>query len=270
MEKPARFIFTLLLVAVFHVAFAHEFWLMPAKFRLEAGETVHVKLLVGEHFKGEDWGRKRERTQEMLHFWATGKQDLTAAATKSDANDLMVRFAEEGTHLVIMRSKNSFIEMEAGKFNEYLKEDGIENILQLREQKGESKKKSREFYQRNVKTLVQAGDKPDETHGKETGMPLEIIPLQNSYRLKPGDELSVKVLFGCKPLAGHAVRTWHKTGNAQTPANEGIIRTDAQGAATFVLNAKGYWMVSLVRMVPYSDTSKADYQSYWASLTFEL
>lgn len=259
-----------LFLTVLQLTFAHEFWLMPERFRLKIGGIINVKLLVGEHFKGKDWEKKNERTQEVLHFFGTEKQDLTAEALKSEANDLMVTFAQPGTHLIAMRSKNSFIELEAKEFNEYLKEDGIENILQLREQKGELGKKSREFYQRNVKTLVQVSGKTDETYGKETGMPLEIIPLQNPYRLKTGEKLSVKVLFEGKPLANHAVRTWYKNNNAETPVTESVIRTNAKGVATFALNAEGCWMVSLVRMVPYNDASKADYQSYWASLTFEM
>jgi uncharacterized GH25 family protein len=270
MKKLKHILCVWLFFAVLQLTFAHEFWLMPERFRLKIGEITNVKLLVGEHFKGEDWQKKSERTQEVLQFFGKQKQDLTAAATASGTNDLAVTFAQAGTHLITMRSKNSFIELEAEKFNEYLKEDGIDNILKLREQKGELGKKAREFYQRNVKTLVQVGDETDETYQKEAGMPLEIIPLQNPYRLKPGDKFSVKIMFEGKPLANHAVRTWHKTTAAESPTTEGVIRTDGKGTATFVLNAKGNWMVSLVRMVPYSDLSQADYQSFWASLTFEI
>ena len=44
-------------------------------------------------------------------------------------------------------------------------------------------------------------------------------------------------------------------------------RSDAQGRIRFQLRA-GQSMVSLVQMVPMTDTKEADWQSYWGSLTF--
>jgi uncharacterized GH25 family protein len=167
-----------------------------------------------------------------------------------------------------MRSTNSFIELEADKFNEYLKEDGIDNILALREKTGEMGKPSREFYQRCAKSILQVGNKKDDTYAINCGMPLEIMPLQNPYDLKIGDKLSVKILFEGKPLADAVVRSWHKVDETKT--NQGRFRTNAQGITAIELNAKGIWMISLVKMIETTDKSQSDYQSYWGSLTFEI
>jgi uncharacterized GH25 family protein len=270
MKKYKKIILSIMLLAFLQSGLAHEFWLMPARFRVKAGEKVNVKLLVGENFRGEDWGKKRERTLQVTHWGGKAKTDLTAQATQSDANDLMVEFKSPGTHLVAMQSKNSFIELEGDKFDAYLKEDGIDNILALRTKNGQANQKARELYQRCAKTLVQVGGKDDNTYQLVTGMPLEIVPLDNPYQLKAGDRLRVRVLFEGKPLADHSVRTWHKTGQPEGTTQTGQLRTDANGEAALVLSAKGFWMVSLVRMVPNPQTSQSDYQSYWGSLTFEL
>ncbi len=270
MNKRRKIFFTFSLLLVFQLGLAHEFWLMPARFRVNVGEKVNVKLMVGEHFKGEDWGKKRERTLQVTHWAGKAKTDLTAQATQSDANDLMVEFKSPGTHVVAMQSKNSFIELEGDKFDAYLKEDGIANILAQRTEQGQLGKKARELYQRCAKLLVQVGNKNDNTFQQVVGLPLELVPLANPYQLKVGDRLAVKVLFNGKPLTNHSVRTWHKTDQPETQTTEGVLQTDAQGVATFPLLAKGHWMVSLVRMIPNPDPATADYQSYWASLTFEL
>ena len=267
MKKHFRFLLAFCFICLLQVGLAHEFWLMPQHFRVKSGDWAAVKFRVGEHFKGEPWGKKKERTRQVTHFFNNSQNDLTAQAIQSDTADLTVHFATEGTHLLAMASSDSYIEMEADKFNEYLKEDGISDILQRRKTRNELGKKSRELYQRCAKTLVQAGTKTDNTYKKNVGYLLEIIPLQNPYTLKPGQTLVVKILFKNKPLPNYAIRTWHKS-NPTDKTTEQVVQTNAHGVAEFTLQ-KGIWMVSLVRMIPATDTLKADYQSYWASLTFE-
>ncbi len=258
----------LLLIGSWLLFTAHEFWLAPNRFRVQPGQTVKLDFLVGEDFHGELWGARTRRTASLFHYFGNQKSDLTAQALASDSTAITFQCKKAGTHLLAMRSNNSFLELEGDKFNDYLAEDGIENILALREQRGELEKPAREFYQRCAKALLQAGKKTDETYALNTGMPLEIIPLQNPYALRVGDKLKVQILFEGNPLPDAVVRTWHKTDETKT--NQGKARTNAEGIAEFTLDAKGFWMVSLVRMVEYSDKSQADYQSFWASLTFVL
>lgn len=247
---------------------AHEFWLMPSKFRVKARELMTLTFYVGEDFMGEIWGKRIERTLRVTDFVGKKQTDLTALAIQSDSNDIKLSFDKEGTHVVAMRSKNSFIALEAAKFNDYLKDDGIENIYALREKKGDLDKPSRELYSRCAKTLIQVGDKTDNTFKKNTGMPLEIIPLQNPYLAKIGDKMTVKVLFQGKPLADKMVVTWNKT--ATTKTRQQKLRTDAKGNMTFTLDEKGQWMVSTVHMIELTDNPEGNYQSFWGNLTFEF
>ena len=246
--------------------FAHEFWLMPSQFRVGINESFNLTFYVGEDFMGELWEKRSDRTLKLSHFSGRKIEDLTPLALKNDSSDLVLKFGNAGTHLVTMASKNSFIALDANKFNEYLKEDGINNIYQLRQAKGELDKPSKERYRRCVKTLIQVGTKTDKTFKRQTGMPLEIIPLQNPYILKMGDMMTVKVLFNGKPLADKMIVTWNKT--ATTKTRQQKLRTDAHGLMTFSLDQKGQWMVSTVHMIPLENDPEANYQSYWANLTF--
>ena len=260
---------TILLLASAWILFtSHEFWLAPHSFHYKPGEAVELDLRVGEDFHGDIWGARKKRTASVTHYFGKQKEDLTLQALATDSAAIIFKCKKAGTQLLAMRSSNSFIALEADKFNDYLKEDGIENILALREKQGQLDKPSREWYQRCAKSLLQVGKKTDNTYAINCGMPLEIIPLQNPYQLKVGDQLPVKILFEGKPLADAAVRSWQKMDETKT--NQGSARTNAQGIAQITLNAKGTWMISLVRMVETADRSEADYQSYWASLTFEM
>lgn len=250
------------------VLFAHEFWLMSNKFRVSINESIALNYYVGEDFMGELWKRKKDKTLKLTHFTGQTQIDLTELSIKSDTNAISLKFENEGTHVLALETKNSFIALEAQKFNEYLKDDGIDNIYALREQKSELNKPSKEFYRRCAKTLIQVGAKSDNTFKKNTGMPLEIIPMQNPYFSKIGDKMTVKVLFNGKPLSDKMVVTWNKT--AATKTRQQKLRTDANGQMTFFLDQKGQWMVSTVHMIPVENNPEGDYQSFWGNLTFEF
>lgn len=266
-----KYIFLHILVSILissSVLFAHEFWLMSNKFRVKINQSITLNYYVGEDFMGELWKRKKDKTLKLTHFTGQRQIDLTELSIKSDTNAISLKFENEGTQLLALETKNSFIAMEANKFNDYLKDDGIDNIYALREQKGELNKPSKEFYRRCAKTLIQVGIKSDNTLRKNTGMPLEIIPMQNPYFSKIGDKMTIKVLFNGKPLSDKMVVTWNKT--ATTKTRQQKLRTDANGQMTFSLDQKGQWMVSTVQMIPVENNSEGDYQSYWGNLTFEF
>ena len=248
--------------------FAHEFWLMPSKFRVDINESFRLNFYVGEDFTGEIWAKRIQRTLKLTDYSAKNQKDLTALAIKNDSSDIILNFDESETHILTMESKNSFIALDAKKFNDYLKDDGIENIYQLRQKTGKLDKPSKELYRRCAKTLIQVGNNTGKTFKKNTGMPLEIIPLKNPYTLKVGDKMTVQILFNGKPLANNLIVTWDKTPTTKTRQQK--YKTDKKGFLTFMLDQKGQWMVSLVHMIALENNSEADYQSYWGNLTFGL
>lgn len=120
--------------------------------------------------------------------------------TEQNLNDFL-KFENEGNHLIAFNNSNKHIELEPKMFNQYLKDDGLDNVADFRKKNGQLNKKGREEYQRCVKTLLQVGSLHDETYRINTGMRLEIIPEQNPYI--SNKSLTFKVLFDNKPLKKH-------------------------------------------------------------------
>ena len=56
---------------------------------------------------------------------------------------------------------------------------------------------------------------------------------------------------------------------SSTPSSIHTLRTDADGRATFLISQKGVWYISLIHMVE-TDDPDADYESNWATMTFEV
>ena len=147
---------------------AHEFWLQPNKFQYAIGESVTIDFMVGESFVGEKWDLSRHRIVKLDHFTKDGTKSL-GNEVKPGSN-LNVRLEKAGTHLFVMQSNNAFSELDAEKFNEYLKEDGLEEVISHRKRTNALNKPGKEFYARCAKVLVRAGDRSDETFKKRAGL----------------------------------------------------------------------------------------------------
>lgn len=261
-----RFITLTLILLTAFIAQSHEFWLQPRKFKYSLNEEMIIDFFVGENFDGEPWDMKKNRIEKLDLSHLSKTIDLRQQVKPDAKEKLKYKFAEEGTYMLTMQTNNAYIELDAEKFNEYLKEDGLENALELRTKSNTLDKPTKEFYSRFVKLLVQAGNQTDNTFSKKTGMRIEIIPKQNPYLLKSGDYLQCLVLFNGQPSAHQMVKVWNKIGNTTFQQNN---YTENDGTIKFPISSKGPWMVSTVMMIP-SEKPGADWQSFWSSLVFGI
>lgn len=256
-----------LVVCISSLALAHEFWLQPKKFRYAVGEEVKVDFLVGENFTGEPWDLAKHKVESMQVMSSYGKKDLKSTVKPTKGNNLSYKLANEGTHLFSMTSNSAYIELEGAKFNAYLEEDGIEDILAARKASNELDKPSRENYSRYAKLLVQSGKNTEgDVFKRKLGFKVEVIPLTNPYTLKSGDYLECEILFEGKPLPHQMVKIWSFVGNRAFLQD---AFTENDGHVKFPISNTGPWMVSFVKMVK-SEKPDIDYESMWASLVFGI
>lgn len=270
MKRFCSLLIALLSLSVWAVG--HECWLQPNKYFYYIREIATISFRVGEHFTGENWNGNASRIQQLVHYTPDGKQvgiENRLSATPGDS--LRLPLHQEGTHMVIFQSTNSFLEQEPGAFQDYLMEDGLAWVDHYRQTHQETNLNGKEWYQRNVKTLIQVGNSFQGSSTVATNLPLDIIPLENPYQ-PPGrapqqiPKVRFKVLFKGKVLNNQMVRIWYKdsAGNTQMKIERsnkrGIVETERH---------TGPNMVSTVYMERLQNDSKAQWQSYWGSLTFE-
>ncbi len=256
----------LMLPLVCLISMSHEFWLQPKKYKYKVGEQMNVDFMVGESFAGSFWDLKRHKVEKLEMFHLTGKKNLLNEVKTNEGNNLGYKFTQAGTHMLVMKSDPAYIELEAEKFNDYLREDGLDYILDERRKSNELGKSSKEYYTRFTKLIVQSGDKLDETYKKKTGLRLEIIPDVNPYSLASGDYIQCQILFEGKPSAHALVKVWSHIGNKVFLQN---IYTENDGTIKFPISNKEPWMVSSVRMI-HSEKDESTYHSLWASLVFGI
>lgn len=247
---------------------AHDFWIQPSSFRPQPGSRVSLDLRVGTHFQGEAVARNPERIERFFARVADAA-DLPIAGVDGRAPAGYWSPATAGLTWIGYHSRPSSLELAAGKFESYLAEEGLERVIELRKLRGESQSPGRERYSRCAKSLIQVGgseSKESRAHEIKLGFPLEIFPEQNPYALRVGDAFTVRLYNLDQPLEGALVGCMAQS----DPKAEVRVRTDAEGRARFTLAQNGVWLVRAVHMVRVPAGEVADWDSLWASLTFEL
>ena len=242
----------------------HDFWIEPVTFRPPINSRLPVNLRVGEDFNGTSQPYVPDWLVDFSVSSAAGRTAVAGLAGDDPAATLALK--APGLRLIGYHSSRSFVDLEAGRFNKYLLSEGLEGIVELRRERGQSQVNGREYYSRCAKSLVMVGDGPHAGFDRVLGYPLELIPQTDPYALAPGDPLTVALNYQGKPVAGALVIAF----TADRPADRLKVRTGADGRARLPLNRAGRWLVKAVHMiaVPASDRA-ADWESFWASLTFE-
>ncbi len=246
---------SLLLAAIFCSVpvFAHDMWIELADFSPELGDTVGVKLRVGQDLLGDPIPRDPSLIRQFFVEDSEGRKPLVGRNGVDPAGFL--RVTASGLHVLGYLSNPSPVELPAEKFNQYLKDEGLSRIPA-------SQGKVRERFTRCAKSLVLAG--PGSASDLKLGFPLELIAEQSPYALR-GQDLPIRLTYEDKPLAGALVVAF----NRKNPAQKLTARTDQEGRVRLRIHGDGLWLIKAVHMIP-STTPDADWFSYWASLTFQL
>lgn len=188
-------------------------------------------------------------------------------------NELTFRTGATGTYGVGVSIKPRTLKMTAESFESYLNHDGVLDILEARRKGKQSEDEVNEKYSKHVKALFQVGEKRTDNITKPYGFPIEIVPQKNPFSLRVGDTLPVTVLFKGKPVRNQLVYAnyagFHRHDDSGQHIEAVKTRTNAKGAAQIKLSEKGRWYVRLIHMTP-SDEEDIDYESNWATLTFEI
>ena len=265
--RPAVIASALLLTA--SVALAHDLFLKLDTYFLEPRARVRILVLNGTFAKSEGFVAP-ERVADISMVSPAGRTRLAAATAWSRGPDstslLSLELGGPGTYVVGVSTRPRELELSAQAFNAYLEEDGIPDILEARRCSHELGKSARERYSKHVKAVFQVGQTRSEAFGVTLGYPAEIVLLANPYAISRGASLRVRCLVDGRPVANQTV-LWGGPGG-ETSAQL-ATRTGPEGVAEVTLDAAGRWYVKFVHMARATERG-LDYESKWATLTFEI
>lgn len=261
-----RYLITILMLLAAAVSTAaHEYWFEPETFFLSVGHKTAIHLYVGDGLIGEREERKFELKKTPMFKVFSHRKTLDLLGVLVDGATPIYQFSADtaGNYLLAMERNWSYIKIEPEKFEEYLREDGIDYIIAESQKLGERKKEGRERYSRFIKSLLQVGTKRDDGYKRKLGLNLELIPLENPYSKKIGDTIAIQLLFYGKPAVGRTVFADNREAETQR------MVTDSHGKFSFKITTSGLWLVRLVIMQRCkTNCGEADRESFWGAFTF--
>lgn len=242
---------------------AHEFWIEPESFRPAPGARVPVRLFVGQYFKGNSMPWLTESFERFTFAHAKGTENFRSVLGDDPAGTLTVRAA--GRLWIVLRSGHFDLAYDKpGEFDAFLAKEGIGHLVP-REQRG--KLPVRETYVRYAKSLLLAGKPaPGSAPDRAFGLPLELVAETDPYTGRR-QEFTVRLLHRGAALPGALVAAYNKAVPGQRATE---ARTDASGRARLALGRNGVWLLNAVHLVPAPRQSRAQWETLWASLTFEI
>ena len=262
MKRSVVLFAVLALVFVVSEAAAHYTYIYPQAFKVASGETVIIGFHSGDGFPDSTAILKRLQEPTVRSERGTVKVD----GLKEDGKRLAAAITVPASgHLIVTAINAAAMEtMKPPSFEKYLNEEGLGHVVKARAERGETDKPGRERYTMYAKALL-ASPTPGDGYTMAAGLPLEMIPEKDPYRLQTGEALPVRVLLRGAPVANLDV-----TAASTAPGFKARVigRTDASGRVTIPVT-KGQWRLHTIHMERVSEAD-VDWESLWTTLTFEV
>src|SRR5262245_12042344 len=259
-----RLLTAVLLVAGGSTLGAHDFWIEPRAFQTKPGALLGLHLMVGERMLGDPIPRDTVGIERFVVTHGSQEQPVPGREGGDPAGVLRV----DGTGLLIVgyHSKPHAIELTADKFEKYLGEEGLDAVQAILARMKKRPTVAREQFSRCAKSLLSSGDTSSAQRDRALGLPLELIAERNPYAGAAEQEFPVTLLYRGKPLRDALVIAI----NRDDPEGRLRSRTNSDGRVSFRLPRGGVWLIKAVHMIPAEAGRDVDWESFWASLTFEL
>jgi uncharacterized GH25 family protein len=243
---------------------AHDFWIEPTVFQPAPGDRTEFNLRVGQNLSGDSLPWIPEWFLDYRVIGPDGPQPVRAIIGDIPAGGFTPD--KDALYTVGYFSGADLADLDPEKFNKYLMSEGLEHALETRRAAGKENTRGLEYYSRCAKSIIKSGNGKDTTAlSAIIGYPLEIIPLNNPYALGEDKTLNIRVLFNSKPISNLAVFAF----NSAEPEQQQRTATNADGEARIAVLSSGTWLIKAVHIYEI-DNPNADWESFWASLTFRL
>ena len=242
-------------------AIGHDTWLLARQSHVHPGQVISFDLTSGMAFPENEVAVAPDRLALGSARLGEAIVDLVREATRKTALRLKARFSTPGIATVWIESKPRSLELTPAEVREYLEEIGIwESVGRRWEMEGSGR--WRESYTKHAKTYVRVGQ-PDKdgSWAQPVGMKLEIVPEKDPTRLRPEEELPVRLLKDGKPVPDQAV------GLVAAEAKTGsLTKTDADGRVRLRLDRAGWWLIRAT-VLERSSKPDLDWDSHFSTLT---
>jgi uncharacterized GH25 family protein len=266
-----RALAAVLFAAVAPFLHAHDFWLQPQEFWMDAPATTTFTLEVGHGPSRQRSPIPLRRIERLDTIAADGAiRDMRARLRLGgDRDDGGIAFGSDGVYVLVLQTDDKAeSHLPAIRFNDYLRAEGLTPALEIRERTQRIDADGSENYRRVAKAIVRvgaAGSASDAQVTRPVGLPLEIVPERNPYATPRAGTLPVHVVYERRALAGALVKLTDLARDAE-PFETRL--TDADGRAEFTLPPAGAWLLNVVWTKPTPKGGNTEFETVFSSLSF--
>ena len=276
-RQPAAWVVAALVILALVVPVAaHEFWVSPSQWVLEPGARATILANVGDQFPGANSFTTPDRI-ETIRLIGPGSDLVVPPPYRREADSLAAdtRLPDTpGTYIGVVVVKPRVGEKSGPVFQAHIAHQGLDDVGEYRAKHGETDKPVRERYSRYGKTLLRVGSGGSSAHAsKPLGLKIELVPDVDPTTLRPGSVLRLRLLLDGRPAPNALVGAVYAAAKAKPESWPLVARTDEDGRVAFTLHDRGPWLLRAVRTQRRTGETgplAADWESYWASLSFIL
>src|SRR5213593_2448007 len=230
-RRAAAFFAVALMVLGTTTVGAHDFWIEPSAYRPKVGALVALRLLVGQDLLGDPVPREPDAIKQFVVSLGSSQKPVPGRDGGDPAGILRV----DGAGLIVIgyQSHPRLIDLAPEKFEQYLGEEGLDEIKSLRRPAGRSQP-IRELFTRCAKTLLSAGDRVARSRAdgdRAIGLRFELVAERNPYATAVGQDLPFLLTYDGNPQAGVLVVAI----NPKNPSRKLTARSDRYGRVVFQL-----------------------------------
>lgn len=244
---------------------AHDFWLYPTTHRQAAPGGVDLQIFLGQE---NDVTPLERRPAHFKRFEAHGAAGIVPTTGKSGTSPAgRVKLPAEDIYSIIYESRHGYVELPAEKFQHYLAEEGLIEILQERTRRGETAQPGSEAFARYAKALVKVGAATT-GYDRKIGMPAELVATVDPFRGGEDGVLEFQLWYLGKPRAFASIELF--TIGERSLKSIATAVTDAEGRVRFANPGVGRWLVAGTVARRAAPPVEAHWESFWTSITFEV
>lgn len=252
--------------------YAQAFWILPSTFSYQVGDKTFLQFQTGENFTGTNWQGNRDKvgflqaSSNNYHF-----NLFPFLGTNVGDSARLDTIVFPGNYTIAYTSKSRYIERNGNDFNQYLQQHGQSEIMRIRQVYNQDTSMGREAVQECAKTLIRVKSRMNKSdylkssfYITSSGLPLDIVPIDNPYNLKTSGSITFNVYFLNKPVNSGKLWLWQRKNGSTTKKEINI----ENGIATATVEPSGIWMLSMLRIIQDPVKGVGYWQTYQGSLTW--
>lgn len=242
------------------IGIAHEFWIAPEAYSLEAGAPLTAQVRSGENFEGVEYPYMPDRIVAARLHDAMGEQDIVGIAGHAPAIRVEKTSPASGLQIISYQSTGSrLLHTDWQKFLSFLSEDGLQWVQQAHEERGLSRDKFSEMFTRYSRSLIFVeGDSP--WQDESVGLRFELLVLERPMSDDPNGMVNLQLIEEGRPVAGTQITVFRKQAGESADETPEKFRSDENGIVSIPQGSGGEVLASAVVMKAGVSTA---WHSHW-------